>query len=153
MTDSQVEVCACGHGSCEGNCAVYPIGTCQKATNLCDGLAVARVKIYEWYNGEYEVQIYDVSDDACTERIELLTATCDVCDTSLNAEIKCKGSNSDNYERVTKTGEFMPVILYVVVTAVVTLTITVSVATIIYVLVNTRRQRQAAQYERLEQTI
>ncbi len=132
MIDSQVEVCACGYGSCEGNCATYDLGTysCQKAINLCDGLEVARVRIHDWNDGRYGIQVYDLSDYSCMKNtIKEFVATCDVCDYSLNAKIRCKesdGSDGDNIV-VSKNHEFMPAILYIVVTAVITFMITIIV--------------------------
>ncbi len=154
MTDSQVEVCACGYGSCEGNCAVYELGSylCQKATNLCDGLEVARVKIYERLDGRYSVQVYDSSDYTCVKaKIREFVTACDVCDYSLNAKIRCKGSGDGDEDSIimSKKNEFMPAILYIVITAAVTLVVTAVVATIIYVIINIVRQKKIAQYARL----
>ncbi len=130
--------------------------SCQTATNLCDGLEVARVRIRDLNDGRYSVQIYDLSDYTCLKNtIKELVTTCDVCDYSLSAKIRCKGHDGGDGDDIiiSKHSEFMPAILYIVVTAVATLTTTAVVGAIIYMIVDVRRQKQAARYKQLEQTI
>jgi len=106
-----VNVCACGTGSCEGVCKIYPTSYCVAFYQLCNGQALGYVIISgnnnQW-TGNYLFSLFKeccslcslnhlgnfFSDPECLgDPLQSFSSPCGVCNSGLDVKIKCPPSS------------------------------------------------------------